>query len=669
MLNEKIILKVIIEGDGLNLQEISELSKVGKHERKELVSYLQRLDKKGLISHSNYKYYKGVKALKTGKFDALALMKGFQFAFVKTEEDHIMVYLENSLGAFHNDLVEVCITGHRKQGKFGIITRILKRRSSVLVGSVAKFGKTAMLTGIGGHFHRDAQIVNPEKLNSGEKVVAKVSFWGDLEQLPRVKVEKILGNSGDIQTEILSVIHSYELPFEFSKDVDILANKLKEKFNISEDLKNRKDLRTLHTFTIDPAGAKDFDDAVSVEVNPKGEYVLYVHIADVSHFVLPGSALFEEALTRGNSYYFPKRVIPMLPKVISNNLCSLRPQEEKYTMTVKTVFSKNFDILEQELYKSVICSDVRLSYEEVDSLFAGDDKMDITKNDRKALLLADRISKGYFKKRKRYIRFSLPEAVFEFDQEGVPINMVRSQETDSHKLVENFMLIANEYVARFLSSGSCLYRVHEPPFDNDLKKLVTDLEQSGIDVPSHKSPTEFYQRVLKKMDTDDKKRAFERKILRSMKKAEYSLKNTHHFGIGIDHYTHFTSPIRRICDLGIHLLLKKQLNSKSLLKKIVSSANEREQVATDAEREVKKLYNQQFAQKLLGDDFQATIIDIKRKAILLELVKYPIIVSVPYKDNRSDRGNKKSKKLGIKLAMRKMVKIVKIDNEIEGKFF
>ncbi len=666
MLNEKLALKAIIENDGLKLREISELSETGKHEKRKLLLLLSKLEKKGLISYSNHKYYKGVKGLITGKFDALALMKGYQFGFVKTQEDHIMVFLENSLGAFHNDLVEVCVTGARRQGKFGIVTRILKRSRTVLVGSVAKFGKSAMLTGIGGHFHKDAQIVNPEKLNSGEKVVAKVSFWGDLEQLPRVKVVEVLGNSGDIQTEILSVIHSYELPFEFSKEVDKLASELNEKFYIEEDLKNRKDLRKLHTFTIDPAGAKDFDDAVSVGVTSKGEYELYVHIADVSHFVQPGSALFDEALSRGNSFYFPKRVIPMLPKVISNKLCSLRPQEDKYTMTVKTVFSKNFDILEQEFYKSAIRSDIRLSYEDVDDLFVGKVDSEMSKRDKKALFLADRISKGYFKKRKKYIRFSLPEAVFEFDQDGVPINVYRSQETDSHKLIENFMLIANEYVAKVLSSEGSLYRVHEPPFDNDLKKLKTELEQSGIDVPTNKTATEFYQRVLKKMDTDDKKRAFERKILRSMKKAEYSLKNTHHFGIGIDHYTHFTSPIRRICDLGIHLLLKKQLKSRSLLKKIVESANQREQIATDAEREVKKLYNQQFAQKLLGNDFQATIIDIKRKVVLLELVKYPIIVSVSYNSPRFDRG--KNKKSGIKLAQRRNVKIVKIDSEIVAKF-
>jgi len=664
MLNDKLLLKVIASSEGLNLQEISELAKVGKHEKKKLFACLRRLEKKGLVSHSSHKYYKGVKSIVTGKFDALALMKGYQFGFVKTEDEHIMVYLENSLGSYHNDLVEVCVTGKRRQGKYGVVTRILKRSKNILVGSVVKFGKEAMLTGIGGHFHRDAQIVNPEKVNSGEKVVSQVSFWGDLEQLPRVKVVDILGNSGDIQTEILSVIHSYELPFEFSEKVNLEAQELKEKFKVEEDLEEREDLRELHTFTIDPSGSKDFDDAVSVIVNKKGEYELYVHIADVSHFVKPGSALFDEALTRGNSYYFPKRVIPMLPKVISNNLCSLRPLEDKYTMTVKTTFGKDFGILAQKVFKSVTRSDVRLSYEDVDAVFAGSGATEVTKKDKEALFLADKLSKGYFKKRKKYIRFSLPEAIFEFDDEGAPINIFRSEETASHKLIENFMLIANEYVGKFLAQSACLYRVHEPPFANDLKKVKSELAQNGIDVPAHNSPTEFYQRVLKLMNSDDKKRAFERKILRSMKKAEYSLKNTHHFGIGLEYYTHFTSPIRRICDLGIHLLLKKQLNSKPLLKKIVASANQREQVAVDAEREVQKLYYRQFAKKLLGNDYQATIIDIKRNSIILELVKYPIIVNVFSREAKKLN----TKKTSIKLAQRKKVKIVKIDHDVEAKF-
>ncbi len=663
MLNEASILEVISENNGINIQEISQITKIGKHERKKLLIILQKLVKKGVLTFSEKRYHKSTKRLEIGKFDALALMKGYQFGFVKTEDDHIMIYLENSLGAFHNDVVEVCVTGQRKQGKYGVVTRIIERSKNVLVGSVVKVGKNAMLTAIGGHFHRDAQIVNPEKVKSGDKVLCKISFWGDLEDLPRVKVTKILGKSGDIQTEILSVIYSYELPFEFDKKVVKEAQELNDNFNIDSDLEDRKDLRNLHTFTIDPSGSKDFDDAVSVLVNQNGEYEIYVHIADVSHFVKPGSALFSEALSRGNSYYFPKRVIPMLPKIISNNLCSLRPLEEKYAMTVKTTLSKNFDIVDQDLFKSVICSDVRLCYEEVDAVFAGD-KTNIAKKDADMLFLADKISKGYFKKRKKYIRFSLPEAVFEFDEEGNPINVFRSFETDSHKMIENFMLIANEYVAKFLSSKNCLYRVHEPPFDNDLIKLKGDLKQAGFDIPAYKTPCEFYQRVLKLMDTDDKKMAFERKILRSMKRAEYSLKNTHHFGIGIDFYTHFTSPIRRICDLGIHLLLKKQLKAKSLLKKITVSANQHEEVATEAEREVQKLYYRQFAKRLLGESFQATIIDIKRKSILLELVKYPIIVAVP----NTETVKTKSKKSKTRLAQRRKVKIVKVDQDVEAKF-
>ncbi len=660
MLNENDVLEAIYNVDGCNLQELSKLCNISKHERKDLLKILRKLEKDKSISYSNSKYVKGINSVETGRFDALALMKGHQFGFVITESDHIFVNIEDTLGLFHNDLVEVQVTGIKKNGKVGKVIRIVERGRKVLVGTVAKLGNQAMLTGIGGHFHRDAQIINPEIANSGDKVVASVSFWGDLEVYPRVKITEVLGRSGDIQTEILSVIYSYELPLEFDDKLVKEAEKLNESFDVEDDMKERKDLRELHTFTIDPASAKDFDDAVSVQINHNGEYELFVHIADVSHFVKLGSALFEEALSRGNSYYFPKRVIPMLPKIISNSLCSLRPNEDKYTITVKTVLNKNFEILEQSVFKSVICSNVRFNYEQVDEIFEKGNLEEITKEDKDALLLADRLSKGYFKKRKTYIQFSLPEAEFEFDEDGLPINIFRSEETASHKLIENFMLIANEYVAKFLSSKSSIYRVHEPPEYADVQKVKKELEQNSIEVPAYKNPTEFYQRTLKVLDSDDKKRTFERKILRSMKRAEYSLTNSHHFGIGIDFYTHFTSPIRRICDLGIHLLIKNAINSEKLLKKIVNNANEKEQIATNAENDVQKLYYLQFMKKRLGNEYTATIVDIKRNVIKLELVKYPIFVKV-FSENNALRNKK------IKLTQRKSVKIIKVTDEIEVK--
>ncbi len=661
MLNETEVQKVIYSNSGIKFNDLSKLANIGRHERKELRKFLRNLERKSLIIYSDKKYFKGLIVSEKGRFDALALMKGHQFGFVITESDHIMINLEDTLGSFHNDIVEVQVTGAKRKGKVGKIIRIIERGRGVLVGTVAKLGNQAMLTGIGGHFHRDAQITNPEIANAGDKVVASVSFWGDLELYPRVKITEVLGRSGDIQTEILSVIHSYELPLEFKDELVKEAENLSKNFDIEEDIKGRKDLRGLHTFTIDPASAKDFDDAVSVKVNTNGEYELFVHIADVSHFVKPGSSLFAEALSRGNSYYFPKRVIPMLPKIISNSLCSLRPDEDKYTITVRSVFDKNFEILEQSVFKSVIRSNVRFNYEQVDEIFEKGILEGVAKEDKDALLLADRLSKGYFKKRKKYIQFSLPETEFEFDEDGQPINLLRSQETDSHKLIENFMLIANEYVAKFLSSKTSIYRVHEPPEYADIQKVKKELEQNNVEVPAYKNSTEFYQRTLERLDSDDEKRTFERKILRSMKRAEYSLKNSHHFGIGIDFYTHFTSPIRRICDLGIHLLLKNEIKSDKVLKKIVQNANEKEQIATNAENDVQKLYYLQFMKKRLGNEYKATIVDIKRNVVKLELVKYPVFVSVLCENNALR--NKK-----FKLTKRMLVKIVKVDREVEAQF-
>jgi len=591
-------------------------------------------------------------------FDATALAKGHSFAFAlrKASDTDIIIFAENTGNAYHRDIVEIEVLGKSKGILSGRVHKVIGRARDSIVGTYFRDNKCALITSISGRFHSDVIIINPNIAKNGQKVVAKISFWGGFGKLPRAKIVEVLGEAGDSGVDVLGIIKSYNLPLSFPEIVLEEAKELSDKF-IAKPESDRKDLRNLFTFTIDPKSAKDYDDAISVERSNSG-YSLFVHIADVSHFVSLGSALFKQAKLRGNSYYFPKRVIPMLPQKLSNGSCSLRPNEDKYTLTVKTIFDKDCNILSQSIFKSITCSNVRLCYDEVDKILETK-TTSIKSKISKKIFLANEISKKYFKKRDKYIKFSLPDTEIAFNDDGGVRDIVKTAETGSHKLIENFMLIANEFVAKFLSKNSSIYRVHEAPDPKVLRKLQLFLYEYNIDVKLTKNLNKFYQKVLSDLYISDLSEVLERKVLRSMKKARYDVKNLHHFGLGLKYYTHFTSPIRRISDLLVHMLIKKLIKSKRSISEIAGIASEKEMIASEAEAEVKKYYILEYMRKRVGNEYKAIVIDITKSFILAELYEKPIFVKIPLRKKRKPF---KKYLLGNKIT----VQIVKVDQDILG---
>lgn len=573
-------------------------------------------------------------SLLSGIFDATPLSRDRSFAFVRTAEGDFYIDAENTFNAFHNDKVAIQIIRRNPKDLQARVTRILKRANQTMAGDIHFNRGKAVFVCSNPKIHKWFNVSDTGKAKEGDKVVLKVTNWGSpsLGKLPTGKVSEILGPSGDPQVELIAVIKQFDLPLEFDPTILAETDKLTETISDAEIAK-REDLRDLLTFTIDPASAKDFDDAISIKKDKNG-FTLWVHIADVSHYVTPKTETFIEATKRGNSFYFPKKVIPMLPERISNSICSLRPNEDKLCLSLMTMFDPKGRIKQQRLVESVIRSDARLSYEDVDVLY-NKEPSKIPPNIQKALWWGLELS-GYLSKKRLsegYIFFDLPELEYEYDDNGFIKRLSLSAETPSHKLIENFMLVANEYVATRLGihSPTSLYRIHEEPDSYKLQRLDTLLSHYGLELNLSQNLNLSLQYLLNSMPNEDYHKVFDRMVLRSLKKAKYTVEHKGHFGLGLKNYTHFTSPIRRLCDLVIHILCKDHLlksTKHSLNKKQLTlyaeTASNQELLADEAEREIERIYSLAFIKKHIGDHFNATVISTNSQSLIVRLEEIPI---------------------------------------------
>jgi ribonuclease R len=569
-----------------------------------------------------------------GIFDATPLAKNQSYAFVRTDKGDFFVSGEDTNNAYHGD--KVSIEPHYRNGRsdYARISSIVSRANETMAGDIHFDRNRIYFVSSNLKIHNWIEVSDAGTAKEGDKVVLEITNWGNpvLGKMPAGRVIEVLGPSGDPQVELLAVLRQYHLPFEFPPDVQAEAETLSAVISQNE-IALRQDLREVFTFTIDPASAKDFDDAISLEVLENG-WRLYVHIADVAHYVKPGGAIFTEAAKRGNSFYFPKKVIPMLPELLSNKICSLRPDEDKLTMTVITDFNQQAVIKQQKLVESVIRSNHRLSYEEVDVLFAGGqtsfptELTNALKEARKlsALLSKKRLAEGY-------IHFDLPELEFEYDDEGLIHKFNLAEETESHKLIENFMLVANEYTAKKLTQASptTIYRIHEDPDTEKIEKLTDMLSYYGISYYDRGSLNSSMQYLLNSLPSPEYHKVFDHIILRSMKKAKYSTEHIRHFGLGMETYTHFTSPIRRLCDLLIHQLCKTYILrssgvkfSSELLKHYASVASEQELQADQAERDIERNYSMAYMRKFVGERFSGMVISSKSGGLVIRLNEIPI---------------------------------------------
>ncbi|MGD1017836.1 MAG: ribonuclease R [Verrucomicrobiia bacterium] len=569
------------------------------------------------------------------------------FAFVRPEpradaapdaEPPPDVYVagEDTSVALNNDKVVVRL--HRDRRKFksvdkpsGQVIRILERASDTIVGTLQKGRHVHYVIPDDPRMPHDVYTKPARNAQIGDKVVVKLAEWTSRHVNPEGEIVEILGKADAPGVDILAIIRTYHLPTKFSDPTLAEAARIPEKISATE-YQHRLDLRRSFVVTIDPDDAKDFDDAVSVEELPGGGWRLGVHIADASHYVQPDGALDREARARGNSVYLVDRVLPMLPEKLSNNLCSLRPDEDRLTQSVFIEFTPKLATRKTEFALSVIRSRHRLTYKEAFAhLQAKDDKDELTRELKKMWRLASQLRQQRFGHGSLNLEF--PEVKVRLDKHGRPTHIEKIYYDISHQLIEEFMLAANEAVARHICQLQvpCVYRIHEDPDLEKLRDFRVYAQSFGYKVGDVTHRQEL-QKILKQVEDKPEAYAINLNLLRSLKQARYSVTPVGHYGLAKKFYTHFTSPIRRYADLMVHRTLFSLLQSAGAnprrysiqeLTRVADHISKTERVAADAEKESVELKKLEYFQLKLDrgetEDMEAVVCTVRNFGFFVEL--------------------------------------------------
>ncbi len=568
--------------------------------------------------------------------------KGFGVVTIDETGEEIFIREENLEPAMHGDKVEIALlaqsTKQKERGarREGAVEKVLQRGIQTLVGTVERIRKMYFVVPADKRIAREILIEQNQLggAKENDKVVVEVTMWG--RQL-QGRIVEVLGRAGEMSAEVRAVARAFNLPAEFPADV--LAEVQAASPSIPQkEIGRRLDLRNETCVTIDPQDAKDFDDAVSLEVLPDGNYRLGVHIADVSYYVTEGSALDKEAIKRGTSVYFPNGVIPMLPEHLSNNLCSLRPNEDKLTFSVVMTVTPRGAVNHYEIRESVIRSKRRFTYEQVQQLLDGQPAAAEDAPFLSMLLEMRKLSSVLTKKRMREgsVDFDSAEAKFVFDEQGKPIDIIKKVRLDAHRLVEEFMLLANRVVAKHIGFSKkeelpkpFLYRVHDSPDPDRIRELSLFVEKFGfkLNLDGGVSSKEL-QKLLEQVKGSEVENVINDVALRSMAKAVYSEHNIGHYGLAFDYYAHFTSPIRRYPDLIVHRMLKQYQNGITLQEReaihkrlpfIAKQSSAMERLAMEAERAAVKVVQVEFMKRHIGDEYAAVISGVTAYGIFVEL--------------------------------------------------
>ncbi len=621
----------------MKLKELAILLQVPKDQRKELKAIMDSLEAEGKVHVSKKgKYTKGEAKRIVGTYQAHA--RGFGFVAVEGEDDDIFISEDDTNGAFHGDQVEVTIKsapdGKRREGK---VVRILSHGTTRLVGYFQKNKNFGFVVPDNQRFIKDVfvPLERSKGAVTGHKVVVELTKYGGDNKKPEGKIVEIIGHVNDPGTDIMSIVKGYDLPIEFPEKVLNQAERVAKDVSTA-DMAGRMNIHDWQMVTIDGEDAKDLDDAISL--TKEGEnYKLGVHIADVTNYVQEKSALDREAYKRGTSVYLVDRVIPMLPHILSNGICSLNEGEDRLALSCIMTINDKGNVVDYKIAETVICVDRRMTYTSVKKILEEQDEEECKKYEEFVPMfqMMEKVAGILREKRKKRgsIDFDFPETKMVLDEQGKPIELKPYDRNVATKIIEDFMLLANETVAEhyFWQEIPFVYRTHEQPDEEKIQKLAIFINNFGhsMHIANNAVRPKEIQKLLVKVEGTNEEALISRLALRSMKQAKYTPENTGHFGLATTYYCHFTSPIRRYPDLQIHRIIKEDLRGRmnenrrehyeKILPEVTKQCSERERLAEEAERETIKLKKVEYMEEHIGEVFEGVISSITKWGIYVEL--------------------------------------------------